>query len=239
MKVDGLLINGQNAYDTFGVIMGDDFLNQLDAPAELKEFLSFESRTADGTEYLLRDANNAPYARVKARDLTLKFRIFASDSGTLAQRQASLQTRKNQLLSVLMGDLVAIAVPDLNSETYHLLYSGQSITYDLNPSRTTCLFGAKFIEPNPKNRYPYGTCPTAKATAAKEAATTSSVSLTSGQKIRIKFSDSNTANSPTLKVNSLAAKNIITASGSWSSAKNWVAGSWHVFTYNGTAWVID
>ncbi len=62
MKVDGLLINGQNAYDTFGVIMGDDFLNQLDAPAELKEFLSFESRTADGTEYLLRDANNAPYA---------------------------------------------------------------------------------------------------------------------------------------------------------------------------------
>lgn len=199
MEIDGLLINGQNAFETYGAIMGDDFLNALDAPAGLKDFITFDSRTANGTEYLIKDSSNNPYARVKARDLTLKFRLFgadvfnvfsttkyyvkgeyvkysgnyyrfkadhtgawsssdvdsvsgATDTLTTEQRQANLQSRKAALLAAFQAGIVTIKVPSLNSNTYKLLYTGQSISYDLSTDRTTCAIGAKFVEPNPTDR---------------------------------------------------------------------------------------
>lgn len=147
--VDGLLINGLDAFDTYGAIMGDDFLQALDTPAALKDFLTFDSRVVDGTEYLT-DPN---YIKQKARDLTLKFRIFADDSDglTLAERQASLQTRKSAFMATLNVGTLTIKVPSLNNNTYHLVYTGQSISYELNNNRTTCLIGAKFVEPDPTN----------------------------------------------------------------------------------------
>lgn len=143
--MDGLLINGNNAYSTYGVMMDDGFLDALDAPAGLKDFITFDSRTANGTEYLIKDSQNRPYARVKARDLTLKFRIFGTDA-------ASLQTLKAALLAVFQAGIVTIQVPALNSNVYKLLYTGQSISYGLSADRTTCSLGAKFVEPNPTDR---------------------------------------------------------------------------------------
>ena len=161
--VDGLLINGQDAFDTYGAIMGDDFLNQLDAPAPLKDFITFDSRTANGTEYLIKDSSNNPYARVKARDLTLKFRLFGAETiidnytereATIEEQRASLQTRKAALLSLLQSGVVRVKVPALNGgKSWKLLYTGQSVTYDINAQRTSCLLGAKFVEPDPTDHF--------------------------------------------------------------------------------------
>lgn len=151
-----LLINNSDAFATYGVIMGDGFIDAIDTPAGLKGFIEFDSRTQDGK--VIRTTS----PKVSARDLTLKFRIFASDTKTvggvttdmtIAERQADLQTKKTAFLSMLQTTPnVTIEVPALNDNKYHLVYTGQSITYSLSMDRTTCIIGAKFTEPNPTIR---------------------------------------------------------------------------------------
>ena len=66
---------------------------------------------------------------------------------------------------------------------------------------------------------PYTTCDVAIGTAAKTA-TISGVDLTEGTQVRIKFTNGNSAATPTLNVNGLGAKSIITtnAGGGTSTA---------------------
>ncbi|MBO7617352.1 MAG: hypothetical protein J6T22_09115 [Bacteroidales bacterium] len=146
MRTDGLLINGYNALTTYGVMMDEGFLDALNAPAPLKEFLSFESRVTDGTEYLLMDASQHSMAKTKARELTLKFRVWADESGTLTQQQTQLQQRKDAFLTVLQVGAVAIKVPDVSDKTYNLVYTGQNIAFNYNALRTSCSIAAKFVE---------------------------------------------------------------------------------------------
>ena len=55
----------------------------------------------------------------------------------------------------------------------------------------------------------FGTCSTAAATAAKTVSiTTGTFSLEAGARVTVKFSNANTAGTPTLNVNSTGAKNI-------------------------------
>lgn len=84
----------------------------------------------------------------------------------------------------------------------------------------------------------FGTCGTAAATAAKTVSiTTGTFSLEAGTTISVKFTNANTANNPTLAVNSTAAKNIfvngsqITTGGN----KGLLAGTVN-FIYDGTQW---
>lgn len=55
------------------------------------------------------------------------------------------------------------------------------------------------------NTIPYGTCTTAKATAAKVVTVTGNFSLTIGQMVYIKFSNANTNAKPTLNINGTGA----------------------------------
>lgn len=84
----------------------------------------------------------------------------------------------------------------------------------------------------------FGTCSTAAATAAKTVSiTTGTFALEAGSTIAVKFSNANTANNPTLAVNSTAAKNIfvngaqITTGGNKALLTGTV-----VFVYDGTQW---
>jgi hypothetical protein len=144
--MDGLLINGYNAYSTYGVMMDEGFLDALSAPAPLKDFLTFESRVTDGTEYLLVDANNQSMAKTKARDLTLKFRILSDENQTLSAAQSQLQTRIAAFVTVLQVGAISVKVPDLCDKTYNLVYTGQSIAFNYSPQRTSCTLAAKFVE---------------------------------------------------------------------------------------------
>ena len=80
----------------------------------------------------------------------------------------------------------------------------------------------------------FGTCSTAAATAAKTVSLTS-FSLVSGAMVFVKFTVSNTANSPTLNVNSTGAKSIMYR-GSAISASFLRANGVYAFIYDGTNW---
>lgn len=81
---------------------------------------------------------------------------------------------------------------------------------------------------------PYGTCSTSASTKAKTVSV-GSFSLTTGARILIKFTVTNTASSPTLNVNSTGAKSIMYR-GSAISAGYLAANRVYEFVYDGTDW---
>jgi hypothetical protein len=89
---------------------------------------------------------------------------------------------------------------------------------------------------------PYGVCGTAAATAAKTV-TVSNFSLETGATVIVKFTNNNTASSPTLNVNSTGAKPIYrygsTATGTSQTTTAWRAGAVQMFIYDGTGWIRD
>ena len=92
----------------------------------------------------------------------------------------------------------------------------------------------------------YCTCATAAATAAKVAYvqgnSTATFALITGITIHVKFTNANSASSPTLNVNGTGAKAIkrygTTAAGT-SSSNSWAAGSVVSLTYDGSYWVMN
>jgi len=84
-----------------------------------------------------------------------------------------------------------------------------------------------------------GTCSTASATAAKEVAITGFV-LATGARVKVKFTNANTAYTPTLNVESTGAKAIYNEAGvavSATSPAYFPAGATVEFYYDGTNWV--
>lgn len=140
-----LLINNQDALQTWGVRMGDNFLDALNTPSEMKAYITNESRSEHGRQIITNNAKGESLARVKHRDITLSFTITGNT-------QSDFQIKKNAFLEELMKGDVTIAVPKDNANVYHLVYSGRGQSYSQNIDRTFCKFTAKFEEPNPTNR---------------------------------------------------------------------------------------
>lgn len=88
--------------------------------------------------------------------------------------------------------------------------------------------------------HPYGVCSTAAGTAAKTVTVDFSGTLTlfTGLTVRVKFTNANTAASPTLNVNSTGAVAMLFGTGN-AVDDAWIAGAVVQFTYDGTYWVID
>lgn len=134
-----LLINGKDALRTWGVRMGDSFLDTINGYYPLKEYITNNDRLKDGVQY----ANVIP--KVNERNLMLNF--------TMEGANASDFTVKNKAFIAEMrkGD-VSIQVPDDSPDVYHLKYTGKSCTFARNTERTFAKLGLAFIEPNPTNR---------------------------------------------------------------------------------------
>lgn len=64
-----LLINGENAYTTWGVRMGEGFLDVIGASAPMKDFIENKSRLEHGKRVII----NNP--KVDEREITLSFTI--------------------------------------------------------------------------------------------------------------------------------------------------------------------
>lgn len=133
-----LIINGKDAYQEWGVRMGEGFLDTLNGYYPLKEYITNNDRTQDGVQYF-----GAP--KVNERSLTLNFTIEGSDKDDF--------TVKNRAFAEMMrkGD-VTIQVPADRPDVYHLKYTGKSCTFARNVERTFSKIGLAFIEPNPTNR---------------------------------------------------------------------------------------
>ena len=134
----GLIINGKDAYQEWGVRMGEGFLDTLNGYYPLKEYITNNDRTQDGVQYF-----GAP--KVNERSLTLNFTIEGSDKDDF--------TVKNRAFAEMMrkGD-VTIQVPADRPDVYHLKYTGKSCTFARNVERTFAKIGLAFVEPNPTNR---------------------------------------------------------------------------------------
>lgn len=84
----------------------------------------------------------------------------------------------------------------------------------------------------------YGTCATAAATVAKVVTLADFDELMTGITIHVKFTNVNTASSPTLNVNSTGAKAIY-RNGAAAGSGAWQAGQVVSFTYTGSQWEIN
>lgn len=134
-----LLINNKNAYATWGVRMGEGFLDVLGASSPMKEFIENKSRLEHGKRVII----NNP--KVDEREITLSFTIEGSS-------EPDYQSKKKTFFDELYKGKVDIQVPANGSEIYHLIYTGKSVTYAQSLDRTFGKVSMKFSEPNPTSR---------------------------------------------------------------------------------------
>lgn len=85
---------------------------------------------------------------------------------------------------------------------------------------------------------PYATCATAAGTTAKVATCSGNFTLKTGSVIYVKFSNSNSASSPTLNVNGTGAKSIKQYGTTALPTYMWQEGSVVLFEYDGTNWIM-
>lgn len=134
-----LIINGKDAFSTWGVRMGDGFLDAIDGFNQMKDYIENESRLEHGKRVITDNA------RVDSREITLQFTI-EGDS------ESDYRTKKKAFQTELEKGAVSIKVPVLGSEVYKLVYLGKSISYGLSLDRCFGKVSSKFEEPNPADR---------------------------------------------------------------------------------------
>lgn len=134
-----LYINGKDAWATWGVNIGEGFLDAIDAPLQMKSYIQDESRLEDG----VRIDTSSP--KVASRDITLGFTIMGSSESDYRSKKAAFQTE-------LQKGAFTVKVPALSSDTFKLVYTGKSISYGLSKRRDFGHFTMKCTEPNPADR---------------------------------------------------------------------------------------
>ena len=134
-----LYINGRDAWDVWGVNMGEGFLDAMDAPLSMKDYIQDESRLEDG----VRIDTSSP--KVASRDITLGFTIMGSSESDYRSKKAAFQAE-------LQKGTFTVKVPALSSGTFKLVYTGKSISYGLSKRRDFGHFTMKCTEPNPADR---------------------------------------------------------------------------------------
>lgn len=134
-----LFINGKDAWNTWGVRMGDGFLDAIDSFNEMKDYIEDESRLEHGKRLITENV------RVSSREITLQFTIEGNSEN-------DYRTKKKSFQEELEKGNVNIKVPILGNEIYRLVFLGKSISYGLSPDRCFGKVSSKFCEPNPTNR---------------------------------------------------------------------------------------
>lgn len=134
-----LTINNKDAWTTWGVRMGDGFLDTIDGFNEMKDYIENESRLEHGKRVITDNA------KVDSREITLQFTIEGSS-------ESDYRTKKKAFQTELEKGTVNIKIPSLGSEVYKLVYLGKSISYGLSLDRCFGRVSSKFCEPNPTDR---------------------------------------------------------------------------------------
>lgn len=134
-----LLINGKDAYTTWGVRIGEKFLDTIGALSPLKEFIENKSRLEHGKRVIMNDP------KLDERDITLTFTIEGKS-------KSDYQAKKKAFYEELYKGKVDIQVPDNSDEVYHLTYTGKNVSYAQSLDRTFGKVSMRFNEPNPANR---------------------------------------------------------------------------------------
>lgn len=134
-----LIINNKDAWSTWGVCMGDGFLDTIDSFNEMKDYIENESRLEHGKRVITDNA------KVASREITLQFTIEGSS-------QSDYRTKKKDFQAELEKGSVNIKIPALGTDVYKLVYLGKNVSYGLSLDRCFGKVSSKFCEPNPANR---------------------------------------------------------------------------------------
>ena len=134
-----LFINNKDAWTTWGIRMGDGFLDAIDGFNEIKEYIENESRLEHGKRVITENV------KIASRQITLQFTIESNSESDYRSKKKAFQTE-------LEKGAINIKVPALGSEVYKLIYLGKSISYGLSPDRCFGRVSSKFCEPNPTDR---------------------------------------------------------------------------------------
>lgn len=136
---EDLFINGKDAFITWGVRMGDGFLDTIDGFNQMKDYIENESRLEHGKRVITDNA------KVASREITLQFTIEGNSESDYRIKKKAFQTE-------LEKGVVNIKIPTLGSDIYKLIYLGKSLSYGLSPDRCFGKVSSKFCEPNPMDR---------------------------------------------------------------------------------------
>lgn len=134
-----LYINEKDSLSEWGVRMGTGFIDALDTPLSLKDYIENESRMEHGKRVVV----SSP--RVASRSITLPFTIEG-------ETPEDYQSKKKAFEQILYQGILTIRIPDNSDDVFKLLFKGQCTSYGQNKERTFGKFSAKFEEPNPTDR---------------------------------------------------------------------------------------
>lgn len=135
MRSTELIINGKDAYEKWGVCMGEGFLESMLMPPGLKNFIENESRKENGKRVL------ATNPKVSSREVTL---IFNIEGDTEKEYLANFRS----FVGELQKGVVNIEVPQLGSEVYKMIYQ-KATSFGQNRNRTFSILTVKLEEFNP------------------------------------------------------------------------------------------
>ena len=134
-----LFINNKDAWVTWGVNMADGFIDVIDAPLPMKDYIENESRLEHGKRVITDNA------KIDSREITLGFTITGTSESDYRQKKDAFQ-------SELQQGALTVKISSLGNAIYHLVYLGKNISYGLSLNRNFGKLSAKFCEPNPMNR---------------------------------------------------------------------------------------
>lgn len=134
-----LLINGKDAWTTWGVRIGDNFLDVIGASVPMKEFIENKSSLEHGKRVIVGNP------KLDERDITLTFTIEGVS-------KSDYQAKKQAFFNELYKGIVAIKVPNNSEDVYYLIYTGKNVSYGQSLDRTFGKISMKFNEPNPFKR---------------------------------------------------------------------------------------
>lgn len=134
-----LLINGKDALIEWGVRMGRGFIDAIDTPLTMKEYIENESRLEHGKRVVIGQP------KIASRAITLPFTIEG-------ESESDYQAKKKAFEQELYKGFVEVKVPANTSDVFKLVYKGNCTSYGQNKTRTFGKFSAKFEEIDPSDR---------------------------------------------------------------------------------------
>lgn len=126
-------INGQDAYQRFGVTFPPEAINAIRTPFALKSFIENESREEHG----IRIINHNP--KVDKREITIEMHLSANND-------TQFEERYNQLMTLFLTGIITIRLRNTN---YNFVYQSCN---QFSQVGNIAKFVLKLVEPNPMNR---------------------------------------------------------------------------------------
>lgn len=134
------IINGQNTYTTWGIVLAPGSVEQLLALPPAKEYAFNESRLENGVRVL---TSGDALAKDADREVTLEIHLLAANEEDFKAKYAAFMgyIRQHRELIVFTGH---------SSDAYHFIYRSCSPFSEWNGR--VCHMALRLWEPNPGNR---------------------------------------------------------------------------------------